>query len=415
MTCPYSEPNCAPGPSSDGQRCLCGRYVKHCSYCGIRNRAFANHCRGCAIVLQPSNSNWSGYKGGSRRLGASAPGIGTDCLTRLIDLRLRLGDSCRGLLGHDGHVVAVSLNGVVEIADPTRARSVCRFQVQGPMTAEPCIQSGVLHLATRGQVSAYALASITLETPRVQPLWQVELNGTPIQALTPAGNRLYVTVATPDGREIHVIEDHQARLLYSAPKVSWVAADPATTQAVFLSETNGVVQMHLAGDGLTSHPLPLHSLGDHPIALLGDTVFGVFGDTQRLYRLDARTGTIQEPLEEDTQLFALTNDGDTWDRDSVCIDTRGIVFARRRVRDSFAPYERATRGSPVIVQDSAVAVGMEDGRVLIYDLARLPHHDVWRLGDTPITALASFDSYIVAGNKDGLVEVRELQPRGPAQ
>jgi len=414
VTCPYSEPNCASDIAADSARCLCGRAVKRCAYCGTRNRAFANYCRGCGIALPPSIANWSGYRGGSRRLGVHDAPFASECVTRPVDLRLRLGDPCRSVLGYDGHVIAVSLNGIVEIADPMRARTVCRFQAQGPMTAEPCISGGTLYLASRSHVSAYALAAMTLETPRVRPLWQVPFTGTVSRALTAAGGRLYVTVASADRREIHVIEHERARLVHAAPKVSWIAADPEGSRAVFFSETEGRVQLHAASDDVTAQAVTLPLPHDHPIALLGNTIFGIFGANQRLYRIDATTGEIEEPLEEDTHFFALTHDGDEWDRDSVCIDTRGILFSRSRVRDSFAQHERASRGSPVIVQGCAVAVGMEDGRVLVYDVAQLPRHEIWRLGDTAVTALASFDAYIVAGNKEGVVEVRELLAKGGA-
>jgi hypothetical protein len=283
------------------------------------------------------------------------------------------------------------------------------------MTAEPCISSGTLYLAARGQVSAYALGAMTLEKPRVRPLWQVSLSGTPIHALTSAGDRLYVTVASADWREVHVIEHERARLLHAAPKVSWIAADPEGTRAVFFAEEHGQVQLHAVGEDVTAQTVELPSLRDHPIALLGNTIFGIFGESQRLYRIDATTGGIEEPLDEDTQFFALSHDGDEWDRDSVCIDSRGIQFSRARVRDSFAHHERASRGSPIIVQGCAVSVGMEDGRVLVYDVAQLPRHEIWRLGESPITALASFDAYIAAGNKEGVVELRELLAKGGAR
>jgi hypothetical protein len=415
VTCPYSEPNCTFDIATDARRCLCGRYLKRCGACAARNRAFANYCRGCGTALPASDTNWLGYKGGSRRTGVNEASLESGCVTQPAGLRLRLSDACRSLLGYDGHVVAISLNGVVEIADPMREKSICRFQTQGPITAEPCIDNGVLYLATRGQVSAYPLVSMTLDAPRVRPLWQVPLAGTPIQALTPVGDRLYVTVASADWREVHAIEHQRARLLHAAPKVSWIAADAATSRAVFLSEEDARAKLHVIRDELTTHPIALQGIGEHPIALLGDTVFAVFGDGHRLYRIDSETGAIEEPLDEDTQLFALTHDGNEWDRDSVRIDSGGIHFSRAMVRDAFAPHERASRGSPVIVQDCAVAVGMEDGRVLIYDLAALPQHEIWRVGDNrgaPITALASFDSFIAAGNKDGVVEVRELVAKG---
>src|SRR5207248_6710144 len=142
-----------------------------------------------------------------------------------------------------------------------------------------------------------------------------------------------------------------------------IAADNETSRAVFLSEDDGRVQLHVIDDQLTTHPTALQAIGDHPIAILSETLFGIFGDARRLYRIDATTGSIEEPLDEDTQLFALTHDGHQWDRESVRIDTGGIHFSRAMLRDSFAPHERASRGSPVIVQDCAVAVGMEDGRV----------------------------------------------------
>lgn len=369
--------------------------------------------------MPPARGNWVGYKSGSRRSGVNDAPSDAGGAILPASLQLRLGDTCRSLLGYDGHLVAVSVNGVVEIADALRSRIVCRFQTQGPISAEPCIDDGILYIGTRGQLSAYALAAMTLETPHVRPLWQLPLNGTPIQALTPAGNRLYVTVAAAERREVHVVVEQRAHLVHAATKVSWLAADgAASSRAVFFSEEERSVHLHVVRDQLTTLPLPLQSIGEHPIALLGDTVFAVFGDARRLYRIDTATGSIEEPLDEDTQMFALTHDGEEWDRDYVRIDSGAIHFSRAMVRDSFAPHERAWRGSPLIVGSAAVTVGMEDGRVFIYDLAQLPQHDIWRLGGNdraPITALASFDSFIAAGNKDGLVEVRELAAKGGAQ
>jgi hypothetical protein len=263
---------------------------------------------------------------------------------------------------------------------------------------------------------------MTMQTPRVRPLWQLPLDGTPVQALTAAGDRLYVTLASADWREVVVIENlaqpqpSAARPLHGAPRMSWIAADPASSHAVFLSETDGRgIELHVARPELTTYPVPLDRLAEHPIAFLGGTVFAIFGVAQRLYRINASSGAIEEPLDEDTQLFALTDINGDWDRDSVRVDTDGVVFSRARIRDSMEPHDRAVKGSPLIVRDSAAVIGMEDGRVRIYNLAQLPRHEVWRVGGADgvaITALASFDSYIAAGNRDGTVEVRELRAKG---
>jgi hypothetical protein len=421
VTCPYSEPNCAADVAADAPRCQCGRVLKRCSRCAARNRAFANFCRNCGSPLAPSRSNWSGYRGGSQRLGLNTAAVGPDCLTEKTDLLLTLGDPCRSLLGYDGHLVAISTAGAIHVADPLRPKNVSRFQAQGPITAEPCIRNGVLYLATRGQLTAYSLAATTMAPPRVKPLWQLPLNGTPVQALTVTGNRLYVTVASADWRAVHVIEDLDqsqpaiSGALHGATKVSWVAAHPAGHRAVFLSETEGRgVQLHVAEQKLTSRPVPLDGLAEHPIAFLGGTVFAIFGDSRRLYRIDAASGSIEEPLDEDTQLFALSHDvDDEWDRDGVWINGDGIYFSRSGVRDAFQPHERAMKGSLLIVRGSAVAVGMEDGRVRIYNMARLPRHEVWHVGGSrnadAITALASFDHWIAAGNRVGVVEVRSVR------
>jgi hypothetical protein len=425
VTCPYAEPNCNSSAAPTSRHCACGRSLKRCSQCATSNRAFARFCRNCGIAIPTSQTDWPAYRGGSRRLGLNPTAPIPSYLTAAVPLTLRLGDACRSLLGQDGHLVAISVGGFVEVADAHAAKSLCRFQTQGPVTAEPCLHDGVLYLATRGQLTAYSLGAITMQTPRVRPLWHLPLNGTPIQALTAAGDCLYVTLASSEWREVVVVENLShaqpaaPRSLHGAPRISWVAADPGTAQTVFLSETEDRgIQLHVARPELSTHPVPLDRLGEHPIALLGGSVFGIFGEAQRLYRISASSGALEEPLDEDTQLFALTQADGEWDRDSVRIDSEGVVFSRARVRDSFEPHDRAVKGSPLIVRDSAAVVAMEDGRVRIYNLSQLPRHEVWRVGDTDgvaITALAAFDSYVAAGNREGIVELRQLRSKGPAK
>jgi len=398
--------------------------VRRCTQCGKENRPFANFCRACAAPLPPSPSNWTGYKGDARRLGFNPARGPASWTMQKPALTLRLGDECRALLACDGHLIAVSMSGTIEVADPARARSICRFQTQGPVTAQPCISNGILYVSTRNQITSYALPPLLFDSPRVRPLWQAAIDGTPLFALTPAGNRVFATVANGEWREVHVVEANgpraTARSLLRASKMSWLAGDPATGEVVFFSEDGGRVQLHVVRDSVVTHPVPLQTLAEQPIALLGGAAFGIFGAARQLHRIAVANGAVEESLENDTQLFALTQDANgEWDRDGVRIDTDGVSFARSGIRDSFAPIERAARPSPIVLHDAAAIVGMDDGRVLVYELAHLPHHDVWRLEDghssTAITALASFDRFIAAGNRDGVVEVRELRQKGMAQ
>lgn len=421
MNCPYSESKCASDIPATAQRCQCRRFIRRCTRCNTSNRAFANFCRACGTTLPASGSNWSGYKGGPHRLGLNSTAVGAELAMRDAKLKLQLGGPCRSLLGYDGHLIAVSDNGVVEIGEPLLGKRLCRFQTAGKISVAPCIEDGILFLGAPGQLSAYSLAPTTLDTPRVRQLWQMPVQGTPIHALTVVGSRLFVSVASPDRQEVQVIDQADTaqpsapRTIHAGRRLSWTAADPNAKQAVFFSHSDSTgVLLHVAGSNVATHRVALDAMTDDPIAFLGGSVFGVFGSARRLYRIDAASGTIVEPLDKDTHLFALSRSGEEWDRDGVHIDSRGVTFRRTGIRDTFGTHERAVRGSPLIVQGSAAIVGMEDGSVRVYDFVHAPRYESWVVGDgnASITALATFESYVTAGNSEGVVEVRELRAKG---
>ncbi len=427
VSCPYFEPNCGADAVPAGSTCAgCNRHVKRCVQCATRNRAVANFCRGCGAELAASAGNWAGYKGGPQRLGVNATPppvrpVAKFDFTAAGDLQL--GDPCRSLLGLDGLLIAIAQNGTVAIAEPGRS-GAARFQATGP-TCEPCIDRGVLYIGSRGQLNAYSLGSTTMTAPHLRPLWHVPLTGTPIQALAVAAGRLYVTVSSGGAKHVQVIDriSTQApaapRTLYAGTNVSWLAADAARGRAVFFAEDGGGVMLHIVDAGVVTErrPTTLTQLSDHPIALAGDNVFGIFGDQQRLYRIDVATGEVAEALGEDTQSFSIRFGRDTeWERDAVRLDSDGIVFSRSGPRDAFSQHDRAVRGSPLIVRGRAAVVAMRD-RILMYDLVHPPTHHVWRLKsrggtDSSITALVSFDHFVAAGNDQGMVEIVALA--GPA-
>ena len=440
MSCPYFQPDCPervlPPAAAECPQCL--RRLKRCPGCGANNRAFANFCRSCGAELATAQGNWTSYKGGPQRLGllSSLPGReaarGGSLEVREKGVQIQLGEPCRSLLGYDRHLIAISQGGSIEVCDPELPASGLRLKTDGPVSCEPCIDRGVLYLGTPGRLTAWSLGSLSLESPRLAPLWTLSLSGTPVQALTALGNRLYVTVFRQDGRkEVQVIDGLERnpppapRTLHVGQRLSWIAADPETRQAVFLSQEEEDVRLctvtHADGRAdleireLSGIPQPFAE--QVPIALLGGKIFGVFGDEEKLCRIDARTGEFEQSLGTDTKLFSLGRGRDRgWDGDGVQVGTNSVTFLRADFKDPFSPLERVVKGSPVLVQGRAAVLGMQDGRLRIYDLRRVPRHDVKRLtGDgEAISALAAFDGYIAAGNAKGIVKVFEVLDGGSA-
>lgn len=438
MSCPYLQSDCPeltlPPDAVNCPQCM--RFLKSCPTCGTKNRSFANYCRACRSKFPMSRGNWLGYKGGVQRLGlnaSSGPGLeaaswsGLDIQEKSINLQL--GDSCRGLLGYDRHLIAVSQSGTIEICDPELPASGLRLKTDGPISCEPCIEDGILYLGSPGRLTAYSLGALTLASPKLTPLWQQSLSGTPVQALTALENRLYVNAVQANGRwEVQVFENldrtppSPGRVVHANSRISWMAADPEKLEVVFFSQEGEDARLltiaHNTPRGeISSHQLlriPRPFADNVPIAFLGGKIFGVFGDEERLCRIDARTGEFEQSLGADIKLFSLNRERERdWDGDGVQIDTNGIHFLRADVKEFFAPLDRVVKGSPVIVQGRAVVVGMQDGRLRIYDLLRLPRYESLRLtGDgEPITALASFRSYVAAGNVKGIVKVFELRTK----
>lgn len=424
MTCPYLDSNCRQDPAPGAESCpSCGRFWKSCEGCGTANRAFANHCRACGAAIDAADGNWLAYKGSAQRLGFN-PARNAQSVQPFTPvpakLTLSLGDPCRSLLGYDRHLIAIAQNGTIEVADPLgAAASRVRFQVTGPITCEPCISGGVLYVGSPRQIAAYSLGALTVPSPQFRPLWQVTVPGNPIQALTVVGARLYATVAASEARrDVMAIDTRDrgrsgARVIHSGMNISWLAGDPAAAMLVFLSEHRGQVALYtITAAGVETHPLPFDELSDQPIALAGGKVFAIFGRDRRLVQIDARTGAVDEHLQEDVQMFALTRDGGGWDRDGVNIHTGKVRFGRSNSFDTFPPLDRVVKGSPLVIQRRAAVVGMSNGRVRVYDLLRPPAYGIWGLdgeSGAPITALASFGPYVAAGNSHGVVEVLELQ------
>jgi hypothetical protein len=439
VSCPYLQPQCPQGDLAvETDRCpQCRRVLKPCPACGTANRAFANFCRSCRTRLPAVSGNWLSHRGNVQRLGLNAlpaTGLGPQEGFEIQeeDLKLELGDTCRSLLGYDRHLIAVSQSGTIEVCDPQVPAASLRLKTEGPISCEPCIENGILYLGSPARLTAYSLGALTLAQPRLVPQWQLHLPGTPVQALTVLADRLYVTIVNSDvRREVLVLENLErnppaaVRRLHSSAKLSWTAADPTSQQLVFFSQQGESLQLHrvvhdgdrpeLATQPLAGVPYPLAE--NVPIAFLEGKIFGVFGDDEKLCRIDATSGELEQALGDDTKLFSLSQDGDgRWDGDGAQIFANGIHFLRAARTERFAPLERVVKGSPILLKGRAVVVGMLDGRVRLYDLSRLPRYEQVRptVGSEPITALAAFDSYVAVGNAKGVVKLLTLRSRPAA-
>jgi putative pyrroloquinoline-quinone-binding quinoprotein len=439
VSCPYFQPACPARELAVNARSCpqCLRPLKPCPACGTHNRAFANFCRFCRTPLSAAEGNWLSYRGGAQRLGVNtlpdsqlAPR--DSFAIQEEDLKLELGDPCRSLLGYDRHLIAISQSGTIEIRDPALPTSGLRFKAEGPVSCEPCIDDGVLYLGSPGRLTAYSLGALTMTNPRLAPQWQLRLPGTPVQGLTAVAGHLYVTVVRTDmRREVLVIDDLKrhppaaGRVLCVSAGLSWTAADSASQAAVFFSQEGESLQLHrVAHDGsraelatrpLTRTPRPLAD--NVPIAFLGGKVFGVFGDEDKLCRIDADSGELEQSLGDDTKMFSLSQDGERgWDGDGVQIFSNGILFLGAARTDFFTPLDRVVKGSPVLLQGRAAVLGMLDGRLRIYDLLRLPRYDQLRLtgAGEPITSLVSFQRYLAVGNVKGVVKLLSLQAKPAA-
>lgn len=428
MDCPY--PDCTErAPDAGAQSCpACSRMVKPCPRCGAGNRAFANFCRACGEALPEPEGEWRGFKGGVRRLGLNAARQAGPLreLALASVLELHLGDRCRSLLACDRHLIAVAANGTVEIADALRPQSRLRLAAGGPITCEPCASGGLLFLGAPGRIAAYSLGALALPQPRLAPLWEARLAGTPVQALTTFEDRLYATVARPDGRrEVQVLEDLGAastpRTLCSAERVSWLAADPASRRLLFLIEEQGEIRLcrveHRGGpDGADASPPELtrakvqrvpRPFAHHvPIAVFGGKVFGVFGEEEGLCRLDAGDGAFDQTLGRDVKAFSLSGL-----REGVEVSSAGISFLGTGAADALNHVERIN-ASPVLLRDCAAVVGLLDGRLRLYDLQTPPRHETLLLSPRAeeVTAVLSFGRFVAAGDAAGGVFAFELAP-----
>jgi len=91
------------------------------------------------------------------------------------------------------------------------------------------------------------------------------------------------------------------------------------------------------------------------------------------------------------------------------VDSEGIVFPSGS-RDDLH-FREQVRAQPITFQNCGAALGLQDGRIRVYDLQRPPYYLSERLeggGEAEITAMASVGRFLVAGDALGRIGRFEL-------
>ncbi|MDX2000736.1 MAG: hypothetical protein SF066_23690 [Thermoanaerobaculia bacterium] len=386
------------------------------------NRALSSFCRGCGSSL-PEGEDWSGTRGGVQRLGWN-PGRSLALPVSWVptprpDLHRDLESPCRAVLSLDGFLVLVAANGRVEWVDPVEPDARQSFATLGSVSGEPAISRGVLYLASENRVGAWPLVWASLHPPRTTPLWEVALPGRPLGGLLPFGDRLYLQVLKGDGQvSVQVLEGLRGatppvrrEVTVGAERVSPLVGNPALAKVLFLSSSSQELRLHWESVGEGARPgfssrriagSPGALVEHRPVAALGGKLFAVLGDDEALCRLDSEEIAFDQILLRDCKAFAMNGLAD-----GLAVQADRVHFLAAAVHDELGRLQRV-KGQPLLLGDRAAAIGLTDGRVLLYDFARPPASQLLRLrprDEQPVAVLASFGDYLVAGDAAGHVAV----------
>lgn len=417
MKCPYFD--CTDkGLTADTASCrTCRRPLKICGFCGHLGRAFANYCADCGEPMVGGDFDWTGYRGGPRRLGMNPAELGDSWMKAKLSPEtsgITLDEACFDLLSWDRHLLAVGESGRVEIRHPGAAVGYS-LRLDGSPSCHACIEKSTLFVGHDSTLAAYSLGALTLKNPQTSARWSISVPGRPSGALLAVKDALLVNVT--QGRDVGVallegiFDDQPPRLrwLQQPGSVSPLAGDRNTGKAHFLSSHGGKIRIHTVHahgqvatvDVSTVPDLSESDLTRSALAVMGKNLFAVLGPEQALYRLEPGKPTVR--LETDVRRFSL-NRGDQ----QVLLRTTGLRFPHGH--DVELSHMERVIGQPLILRNFALAVGLQDGRLGIYDLNNPPFLRHERIDGHAITALASFGPYVAAGTARGTVALYQVVP-----
>lgn len=416
MDCPYLDCN-GKGLKSDSEACrTCRRPIETCAHCRHPSRAFANFCTHCRKPLVSGGFDWTGFRGGPDRRGLNPSQVGSSWMeSKLVAVEngiTQLDDPCIGLLSWHRHLIAIGESGTVEARSPG-AGVRYRLRTDGPPSCYPCVDRSTLFLGSGNTIASYSLGALTLSKPKTSPRWVVRIPGEATGALLVVGERLFVNTA--QGEDVGVVVlDHvfnsrppAVRQAYPPGRVSPMVGNSTSKLAHFLSEDRERVRIHTIDAGreaaqVESQIVPDLSsaqVGRTPIALMGKSLFAVLSRDEQLYRLQPGKPTMR--LGEDVKKFSLNSFDER-----VQVETTGLRFPRG-LEVGLTHMDRIL-GQPLVIRNFAFVAGLQDGRILIYDLNQPHFHREERPDGQAITALASFGPYLAAGTAGGTVALYEV-------
>ena len=408
----------------------CKKWLKRCGKCRTPNRSFANYCRFCGELLPGANESWSGCKGDIQRRALNRfviPHSPPDLEVTEIQ-STEFPGRCGSILADDGYLIAVSENGIIKVIDLNRLKKEpYTFMTDGNIYAEPALHHGTLYIGTvknqdqeKGIIFAYTLGRISLNPPEVVPRWSMDLKGTPVQALLPFADRLYLNMGFKDGhREVHIIDDIKGtkptmpKCVYKGELSSTLAADPFTNKVFFLSETSGRLYINMFDHSLGTAPEMMsmqvkdapNGLQDYiPIAVLGAKLFAVFGENKELCRLDVHNKNFETTITNRVRKFAVPSISK-----QIIINSRGVFSTPGGMQENLMGGESVISG-PVVLRDRAVVVGLRDGKIRFYNLNKLSIHNETQVfhTDERVQTMAAYKNMIAVGNQKGKVKLLQL-------
>jgi hypothetical protein len=347
-----------------------------------------------------------------------------------VDFKLVFGSElsgkCKYILAYDGHIIAVSEEGNIEIVNLAKSNKRFSISAGGKIHAEPAIHDGVLYVGfskdeaeDKGGITAYYLGDLSQPSPDIQEHWTLDCEGIPVQSLLAYEDRLYLKLNDRMDRQSIVYVDRITEkkpslldhLTTQFTSVSTLACTPQFRQVYFLSQDDDRVYLNVFDHNANaSQPKSTvvsgitKSLVPHvPIAVMGSKIFAVFDrDKNSLCKLDAGESKFDQRLYNDVKEFAMHSMNDI-----AILNSTGIFFAAKNIKERFVADE-STSLPPIIMKDFAAVVGLRKGKVRLYDVSNPMQHidrNVFDSQADEVTAMATFSNYIAVGNRKGIYRI----------